>query len=725
MKFKFFRQLGSNECGIACIRMIVHNYGYSYSYKQIKTLCNDHTRHGVYVQEVVECLRNLEFEACATIVKDVDLVKAPLPIILFWKESHFVVIYKIDIKKNTIYIADPAYGKIKLKFSDITYYTENKNNIVVILANPLSGLSEKKVKIQKDKNQLLFFFKEFFFLSKKHKYKIIFSIILLVIAIVCNWLIPIILQKIVDDGVIVENLHVVKLLVVSQIIVYFGFLSTNSISRLLITNINFQISIDILKRYLYKLVKLPLKLFDSKLNTEYIQRMDDQVVIQNFSTIQIIDIFLSFLNVLVFSLILLYYSLTSFTICILLTAISVIWVLLFLKKRKELNYARFYASSEAKNNLLEIISGMKEIKINNSQYKKINKWEILQKNINNISIKNIYINFYQTMGSSSINISRDILINFICAYSVINGSMTLGTMMTISFILGNLSASINQIVNNISISQDALNAAERLADVYTQEEEKNTENFQIEKIDKEICLSNVSFKYNRFSSKYILNNININILKGKTTAIVGDSGSGKTTLLKLLLAFYIPQKGNILIDNINLATINPNSWRDLCGAVLQDGYIFSDTILENIALNDEHPDETRVINACKIACINDFIETLPLKYKTIIGNAGLEFSAGQKQRILIARAIYKNPEIIVFDEATSALDSENELKIHNNLTKFFDTKTVIIVAHRLSTVKNADKIVVLNNGEIVEIGNHNELIEKKKYYYNLVRNQID
>lgn len=494
----------------------------------------------------------------------------------------------------------------------------------------------------------------------------------------------------------------------------------------MLTKINFDESIKYIGKYLYKLTKLPIKFFDSRLNTDLIQRIGDQETLQNFLTNKFLEFFFTILNLLVFSAILCYYNYFSFSVFLTFSGVSIIWTLFFLKKRKRLDYDRFSINSENKNNIYEVINGMAEIKVNNAQNVVISKWQILQNQLNKISLDSLYLNYYQLIGSSFVNKLKDIIITFICAYLVIKNNLSLGVMMTIGYVLGQLSAPVIQITSFIQVFQDAKIALERLEDIQMRkDEDDNTKMLPPLLLNRGIRLSHVCFKYMVNSKKYVINNLSLSIPTGKITAIVGVSGSGKTTLAKLLLSFYYPQSGDIFLDDVRLNEVNSNLWREKCGVVMQNGIIFSGTISENIALHDYKPDIKRVKLASKIACVDEFIENLPLGYNTKIGNSGIDLSGGQKQRILIARAVYKNPQFIIMDEATSSLDANNEMKILNNLSRFFEGKTVVIIAHRLSTVKNANNIVVMERGTIVEEGTHRMLTSLKGVYYHLVKNQLE
>ena len=540
-------------------------------------------------------------------------------------------------------------------------------------------------------------------------------------------MIPVLLRKIVDDGIVAKSFTTTMTLLMMQLVFFGSYSISNAMSTLILTKMNFTLSLKYIGEYLYKLLRLPIKIFDNRLNTDLINRMEDQERIQGFLTYKGIEILIALINLVVFSCLLFYYSKLSFLVFLFLSVLTIVWSVLFLEKRKRLEYDRFYMRSENKNTVYEIVNGMPEIKLNAAEESQIAKWEKSQSKLNNISLSSLYLNYYQITGGTFFNKLRDIIIMGICAYFIISSNdLTIGTMMTISYILGQLSGPVSQLTGIMSSMQDTVNSIERLEEIQKKEDEDNTcKVFPPVQLSCGIKVTKVHFKYINNASKYVINDVSFNIPRGKVTAIVGASGCGKTTLVKLLLSFYYPQLGDIYLDGVKLSEINSHEWRKMCGVVMQNGYIFSGTVAENIALAELAPDMERVRNAAKLACIDDFVETLPMKYQTKIGKVGLEISGGQRQRILIARAIYKNPQFIILDEATSSLDANNERLILKNLDEFFHGKTVVIVAHRLSTVKNADNIIVMDRGRIVEQGTHEKLAHARGLYYELVRNQLE
>ena len=704
--------------------MISVYYGKNHSLQAIKENCSI-SRLGITVADILKCCNGIGFNAAAVKGTLKQLQKVPLPLILYWRQSHYVVLYKIKCKKNRsfFYIADPAFGKIKLTENEFEQqWLGNNNEGIAMIVKPSDEFYSIPVAKQRNNYAIL---RELLAKYKKYSFKLFFSILLLALTMLFNWAIPIIFQQVIDNGVNNKDIGLVYKLMMVQLAFFVGYMLSNNLSSILLMKSNFKISIEYLSELLGKIIKLPVKFFDTRLNTDLIQRMEDQARLQSFLTFRVIEVFFAIVNLIVFSSLLAYYNRNVFYIFCIISVLSLAWTFYFLKKRKYLDYSRFSAQSENKNNIYELISGMTEIKVNNAQSTRINVWKKTQQKINNIALNGLYLNYYQLMGSSFFNRLKDILITIICAYLVIKDEMTFGIMMSISYILGQLTGPINQMSQLSQGFQDAKISLDRLSEIQSKQDE-NTEGMQnIQSIQKSIDISDISFKYEGSFNRYVLDNLSLTIKKGEITAIVGNSGSGKTTLLKLLLGFYYPQEGKISVNGIEIKHINSDQWRNMCGVVMQEGYIFSGTIAENIAIADEEIDFERIIFSAKVACIDDFIVTLPNKYLTQIGKSGIDLSGGQKQRILIARAVYKNPEILLFDEATSHLDSTNEKKIMDNLQSFFKGKTVVIVAHRLSTVANANNIIFLENGHIMEQGTHSELWKNKGHYYNLVKNQLE
>lgn len=727
---KFYHQFQSSDCAAACLAMILSYYGKKYSLSQLKNLF-EFTRIGVSIQDIIDVSKKIGIDISALKVFSQDLEEIPLPAILYWKQDHFVVLEKITTKKqNRIYhLADPAYGRISL--DEESFNTEWKGNNekgIILYSETNEHFDNIQLRIEEKKTSIYtsVFFNEVLDFIKKNKTKYILSFLLILISLSANWLIPFIFQKTIDMGISKKNINIVYVLLGAQLILFISNFFSDFFSKLILTKINFKLSIDLRNKLLKKLMKLPINYFDTRLNTETLQRLGDQSRIQNFLTWKGIEFFLNILNILIFGGILFYFSKTIFSIYLGLSILSVIWIIFFLDKRETIEYAMFLKQSENSNQVYEFVMNMPEIKINDAQKHTINKILNVQKKLNSLELSSLFLNMYQVIGVNFLSKLKEIISIGVCALLIIDNKMTLGALLSISYIIGQLVGPVQNLVGFIKDTQDANISNKRIGEIYNtdNEDQDKTQHLKPSLIEN-IIIENISFKYPGNYNPFVLTDLTFNIPNNSVTAIVGSSGSGKTTLLKLLLSYYNPSNGNILLDNQDIKDVFSNEWRRKCGIVLQDGHIFSGTIAENIIFSDDEINYEKLNYAAKIACIDVFIESLPMGYNTKIGNVGIQLSGGQKQRILIARAVYKNPHFIFFDEATSALDAENERIIHDNLQTFFKGKTVIIVAHRLSTVKNADQIIVLKHGKIVEQGNHEELVQKKADYYNLVKNQLE
>lgn len=721
-----YKQLEYSDCGITCVRIVAKYYGKQIPLKVLRSLC-DTSKIGISLTDVINCANTIGLHTRTVMVSTQDVYKMPLPAILHWEQNHYVVLYKADIRKKKFYIADPAQGKISFNENEFFNYWkgDNKNGISVLLA-PSSKFSE--LKYEDTNNSKLGLIKLLKSSIIKYKTKFLVVTLLTLIAIVADVALPMAFRRTIDEGIEYKDIGLVWLLILSQLGIFLGSYFSNIITEFILTKLGLKISINLVNDYLAKLIKLPMSFFDRKINSDLIQKIDDQNRIKNF-LVNIPDtIFFTFVNLIVFSGLLIYYNYIIFSIVITGTLLSYCWVILFSQKRKELDYSYFTYSSMNRNNIYELINGMPEIKINNAHQNRVSIWNNIQEKINKLSISSALIEMAINSGNTLIFRLKDLSITGICATLVIQDQMTLGTMMTISYIVGQLSRPIANIMNSITSVQDASISYERLDEVMNQENNSDISNKdKFVNFEQKITLNfkDVSFKYPGSFSPFVIKGISTSIPYNKVTAIVGASGSGKTTLIKLMLGFYNPQSGEISIGSQNLANINNDDWLKHCGVVMQSGYIFSGTVIENIALSDSIPNIEKAKNAAKIACIDTFIECLPMGYNTKIGINGVELSGGQKQRLYIARAVYKNPDLLFLDEATSSLDANNESNIINNLVSYYTNRTVVISAHRLSTVKNADKIIYIEEGKIIEEGTHDELISLKGRYYTLVKNQLE
>lgn len=724
--FPFIRQQNINDCGATCLAMVCQFHGKKISLERLRSYSNT-TRSGVTTYDIKEALDKLGFENYIVKLSDKEINKIPLPAILYWNQKHFVVLYKISKRSNSIqyHIADPNFGKVKLNIEEFNngFFVDGLHGIGVLL-KPTNAFS----KIMESRNcysisqRIINLCR----LIGNFKNKLIFSFILTLFAMMANWAIPVLFQFIVDKGIKSSNISLIYLISIGQLALFIGYLVSMYLSNILLTKNSFKIGITFLSDYLNKLIKLPAYFFDTKANSDLIQLVDDQENLKSFLSYDFIEAVLALCNILIFSILIAHYNVLVFAFFCLFALLASLWSIFFLNKRRLINYRRFSLFSEGKSHIYELVMGMKEIKINSAQDKRVKHVCDIQNRINNFQLKELYLNGYSSLGVSSLSKIRDIFITIFCAYLVIEGQITIGILLTISYLIAQISSSLDKILRFFINIQDAKLSFDRLTEIQSQDDEGKGRNLCIGLYDiKCITLQNVYFKYLGNLSPFVLQNISCSLEIGKITAIVGSSGSGKTTLLKLLLAFYNPTRGNIAIGRHFMSEINPDEWRKECGVVMQDGFLFSGSISENIAFSDENPKPENIRKAAQIACIHDYIESLPLKYETHIGNIGVDLSGGQKQRLLIARAIYKNPKFLFLDEATSFLDATNELLIMNNLTDFFKERTVLIIAHRLSTVKNADNIIVLEHGKIVEQGDHNYLVKQKGRYYNLIKNQLE
>ncbi len=724
-KFPFFRQRDQMDCGPTCLQMIARFYGKRFPLPYLREV-SYYSREGVSLLGIMEAaekigLRTMPVKVPFLKMKKVEpsFLEAPFPCIVHWNQSHFVVAYKAN--RKYVWIADPSQGKFKLNHEAFKKgWVSDHGKGIALLLNPTPTFYDGDT-IDFKKSGFAYLFK--YLLPYK---RLITQLLLgLFVGSLFQLALPFLTQSVVDVGIENQNIGFIYLILMGQLMIFLGQIGVNVIQSWILLHISTRINVSLIADFLTKLMRLPIGFFDTKMVGDLMQRVGDHRRIESFLTISSLQVIFSLFNFFVFSLVLLTYHLGIFLVFLVTSFCYVLWITLFLKKRKDIDYQRFQELSNNQNSLIEIIQGMQEIKLQNSERKRRRLWTNIQAKLFRTNIKSLAISQYQDTGATAINQLKDIVVTFIAAMAVIDGNMTLGMMLAIQYIVGQLNAPLSQFIQFIRSAQDARLSLERLSEIHnTTEEETKTENLRIMPENRDIIIENLSFKYNPLNEE-VLKNINLVIPQGKVTAIVGTSGSGKTTLMKILLGFYPPTKGMVKLGGIPLEGISKNEWRAQCGAVMQDGYIFSDTIANNIAESDAVVDKSKLLEAVKTANIQAFIESLPLNYNTIIGARGKGVSQGQRQRLLIARAVYKNPEFLFFDEATNALDANNERIIIENLESFFEDRTVVVVAHRLSTVKNADQIVVLENGELIEQGTHKALVQKKGAYYRLVKNQLE
>ncbi len=722
---KFVRQHDLMDCGPASLSMITSHYGNKFSLHSLRALCQI-GKDGVSMLGIIHAAKKIGFTSKSIKLNLKQLVDNFIaPCVLYWNKNHFLVLEAITSinGKNRFHILDPAHGRVVLTEDEFRNpWLKGEESGIALFLNPTDAFFTLK-----DQNTLKDRLKHILVLFAPYKRKIGMLMIFVLIGSLLSIMLPFLTEALIDKGVNTKDLDYVSLILLAQLFVFLGIMGTTILRNWFTLIVGAKFSIDIIYSYLSKILKLPMSFFDTKNSGDFNQRIQDNVKIEEFFTSDSILTVFSILTLIIYSVILLYYDPYLFILYLGLTIIAVYWSFFWLKRRKVLDYQLFRAKSENQEAVYEFYNGIKEMKLNQYEDYKKNEWITLQKRLLSINIKSLKIEQFQSIGFTFFNQLKNILVTFLAASYVIQDSITLGALLSVSFIIGQMNSPIQQVLVFIRSQQDAMLSFDRLSEVYTQEEEeKDTDivlNLASEPVD--VTLKNVDFKYNLLSRNYILKDIDITIPKGKVTAIVGHSGSGKTTLMKLLLKFFATASGEIRYGNHEIEEISAQSIREHSGIVMQDGYIFNDTIERNIALNEREINQEKLYKALKAVNLDEFVTSLALREKTRIGSGGNDVSGGQKQRILIARAIYKNPKYIFLDEATSALDATNEKEVHNNLQKLFKNKTVVIIAHRLSTVQNADQIIVLSKGAVVEQGTHEELITKKNHYYTLVKNQLN
>lgn len=726
-KIKFQQQLNANDCGIACIQMICQFYGLNYDVRAIKEHC-DTSKLGISLKDIRAFFDLIGFESLSVDIQLDDIADIPLPAILYFKHGHYVILEKISSSKKEHYyhIIDPTFGRIKLKEEELKEKWISQNSGITLLINPTKNINNQTITC-KTKKQTTSILNNVILILKEKKSRLFLVFFLTILALVTNWGMPLLLKENIDKGILDKNINLVWTILIGQFIFILSNLISNSFSDIITTKISLDINIDLNKTYFGKILNLPMSYFERKFKSDLIEGLNDQNRINLFISKNVIGIVITLLNLIVFSSILIIYNYKIFLIFLLFSVTAIFVTTLFLKKKKFIDYSLFTLESQNRNNIYELIMGITEIKVNSAENNRLSKWKNSEEKLKKVKVKSSLIDFYMINSNHFISRFRDIFLIGMCSFLIIDDKMTLGTMMMISYVLGQLSAPVDDLIDFSQTLQRLQLSFDRLSDVYNRNEEIEKDKEYVSNLNdvKSINLNNVCFKYNSNDENYVLKNITLSIPKNSTTAIVGSSGSGKSTLMKLLLGFYFPTKGNLKIDDTNIENINLKEWRKTCGIIMQDGYIFSGTVAENISLSDLNPDKDKLEYSVKIAELESTIDKLPMKYNTLIGESGISLSGGEKQRLYIARAIYKNPDFIFFDEATSNLDTINENKIMSNLNEYLTNKTAIIIAHRLSTVKNANNIIVLKNGEIVEQGKHSELLSLKGEYYNLAKNQLE
>ena len=731
MSFPHIKQPDSMECGATCLRMIAKFHGKEYSAETMQNLCVV-TREGVSMLGIADAAEYIGFRTiCGRMTLGKMVEQRPFPCILHWNQDHFVVLYDVKKKqdgKSVFYIADPGKNLLRIDEEEfrnawISTRSRGEEKGILMALQPTPAFYKRKDERHTGRDPFHFLW------GYMKPYKRFFIQLLLGLALgsVLQLIFPFLTQAIVDKGIATKNLNLIYLILAGQLMLVLSRASVDFIRRWILLHISARVNISLLSDFLIKLMRLPMSFFDTKMTGDLLQRIHDHERVERFLTAQTLTVLFSAFSFVVFGGVLLYYNRLIFFIFVLGSALYAVWVTFFLKKRRLLDYTYFEQRARNQSKTMQLLNGMQEIKLQHCERRRRWEWEDVQADLFQVNMKSLKLQQTQEAGSIFINEVKNIIITVLAATAVIHGQMTLGMMLAVQYIIGQLNAPVEQLMNFLYSLQDVKISLERINEIHEMENEENNKEAlnAFHDRDKSLSFKNADFKYDPHNPNKTLDGINITIPEGKVTAIVGTSGSGKTTMIKLLLGYYPLLAGEITIGSTDLQKYNLKWWRKHCGVVMQDGVIFSESIARNIAVDDGEIDKERLLQAARIACIDNYIQTLPLKYNTLIGQDGIGLSQGQKQRILIARAVYKNPDYIFLDEATNALDANNERAIVENLMEFYKGKTVVIVAHRLSTVKNADQLIVIERGKIIETGTHTELIDRQGAYYHLVKNQLE
>lgn len=724
-KFPIYQQLDLVDCGPTCLRMIGKHYGKTLSLEHLRDICFIR-KTGVSLTGIADGAQAIGFRSISVrVTLDILLTEAPKPLIAYWRQRHFVVVYASN--RKYVFVADPAQGLVKYTHAEfLEGWTGQPNSPdvpgIALLLEPNQAFYDEPDE-QQEGLRLTYFWS---YLRPYRRYLVQIGVGMLLSALL-TFIVPFIMQSIVDRGIEYQDIGFVNLLLAGQLTIFLCQLIADFVEQWILMHISSRINIRLISDFLAKMMRLPISFFETRNAGDILQRIDDHVIIERFLTGSSLSVAFSLFNILVFGLVLALYNMGIFMVFALSAVAYIVWTWAFMKSRKRLNLRRFDRMADNQGSLLEIVSGITEIKLQNIENQKRWKWEHIQARLFKIGVEDMRLMQIQRAGTFFVGQVKDIVITYLSAKAVINGDMTLGTMLSIQAIVGQVNAPLSRLLDFMRAAQDAKISLDRLGEVQKKADEEPVQADRVRQLGNwsGITFKNLTFSYGGPSTPPILKDINLFLPRGHTTALVGASGSGKTTLMKLLLKFHEPTSGQIRVGNYSLQAIHSGWWRSQCGVVMQEGFIFSDTLRQNIVVGDESPDEERLAYAIEAANLLDLVQTLPRGLATKIGGEGLGLSVGQKQRILLARAIYKNPTFLFFDEATSALDANNEKIIMGNLATFTQGRTVLVIAHRLSTVRNADNIVVLHQGTIVETGTHLELIQKQGYYYELVHNQLE
>lgn len=720
-RFPFVMQRDSTHCGVACIEMLCKYYGNDVPYDNILDFSRA-TVNGMSFKQIKMTVEHFGFLTKSVFVSVDELKRTNKVCILHWNKNHYVVLYKT--KDDCFYIADPAKGKLKYRHDDfVRCWSEDpksESHGYAMFVEPTDEFYKIKV-CGKDDN-----FRIFSYLT--HYARFIFLILLtLFLTGALLAFLPFLTQKTVDVGIKNKDMFFVMLILFGQLALTLGKVAFDFIRKWLLLKISMRINVSMVSGFLLKLVKLPMWFIEAKNIGDLQQRLSDHSRVNSFLTTQIPNVVYSIVLFFVFSVILLIYNSILYVFFVVFSILYALWTVVFLRRRKIVDYEYFDKQSINNIRTYQYINNLQEIKLQNCEERRCQEWKETQSQMFSVQTKSLKIQQAQELGGILINEIKNITMSAFTAYLVINGNFTLGGMLAIQYIIGQINGPVEQLIGFIYTCQDVGISIERINEIRNMPGEEDiyggVESFS--QSDTAITVSHLNFSYDKFSDEYVLNDLNFSIKHGEVTAIVGASGSGKTTLLKILLGYYIPTGGCVQIGDKDLKTYSVKWWRRQCGVVMQDGVIFSDSIARNISIESDDIDYSRLDMAIKLSKAYDIIDSLPLGYNTVVGQEGITLSKGQAQRILIARAIYKNPDYLFFDEATNSLDAKNESEIAANLNEFFKNRTVVVIAHRLSTVRNADQIIVMDKGRIVEKGKHDELLRLKGFYYDLVKKQLE
>lgn len=717
--FRCYRQLENSDCGLTCIRMIARHYGKKIPMKHLREI-SDLNRLGMSIKDIADTAEKSGMDSIAVRITPPHLDNMPLPAILYWRQQHFVVLYKHNASGKRFHIADPSQGRLTYDESDFYSYwiPEGDDKGLAILMEPNETFSSREYPKEKVAGDFIRYLSNLF---RNYRFKFLTALIITVFIMASDLALPLLIKKTVDEGIALKDINLVVALLFGQLSFTLAGLAASNGIDLILTKTGLAIHLEMVNAYLEKLSRLPLSYFDTKISSDFIQKISDQERIKDFLVSFPNSILVTILTLTVFSFLLFHFSPLIFAIFILLSFIEIFWNVSFLNRRKTLDYAYFTHSSANTNHAFELTSGMADLKVNNAENARIGKWKKTQDAMNSVSVKSTWLNIAQNGGLNALGSIKNLIVTAIGSLMVISGDLSLGALMTLGYITGRLATPFATIGSSISTLQGAVISYQRIADVVNDKTEtRGNRKYSSASVE----FKNVSFKYAGTKSPFVIKDMNLTIEPGKITALVGESGSGKSTLIKLMLGFYIPRKGVLRLSGHDVRDVDNQDWLRHCGVVMQEARLFSGSLLDNISLSDPKPDEKKAMELLESVGLSDFVNTLPMGIHTKIGSTGIEISGGQKQRVMIARALYKNPDLLFLDEATSSLDANNEKSIVSRINTLCKGKTIVIAAHRLSTVQNADKIVFIKDGRVSEMGTHYELLSNKGDYWKLVRNQL-